>query len=115
MAMKSMAVGVVMAILWMLPGCNLLPKLNSAESGAAGHAPAVREVDDNGIAAAIRDAFKHDVLLATAAIAVQSDHGKVTLSGTVADAFAYNRAISIARQMNGVKPPVRAVDLQYPQ
>jgi osmotically-inducible protein OsmY len=71
--------------------------------------------DDRAIEAAVANAFDEDELLASAAIQIEAEQGVVTLSGTVRNAKAYLRALSIARDVQGVRPPVKAIDLTYPQ
>lgn len=72
-------------------------------------------VDDSIIESAVQTALKQDTLLAAANIQVDSDQGVVTLSGTVPNATAYLRALRIARDTKGVRPPVKAIELKYPQ
>ena len=72
-------------------------------------------VSDSEISSSIKDAFKQDPELAAANISVNSENGVVTLSGNVPNAQTYNRAISLARGMPGVRPPVRASNLKFPQ
>lgn len=72
------------------------------------------KVSDSEIAAAIKDAFKQDSQLANADISVTVDNSMVTLSGNVPNAQTYNRAISLARGVPGVRPPVNASKLRFP-
>ncbi|MCC9002735.1 MAG: BON domain-containing protein, partial [Candidatus Competibacter sp.] len=62
----------------------------------------------------IKSAFKQDPELAAANISISSDNGVVTLSGSVPSAQTYNRAISVARSVDGVRPPVKASNLTFP-
>ena len=71
-------------------------------------------VSDSGITSTIKEAFKEDELLSSANIDVTTGQGVVTLSGSVPSALAYNRAISLARRVPGVKPPVQVGNLMYP-
>lgn len=73
------------------------------------------KVSDSDIAASVRAAFKDDSELAAANISVSSEGGVVSLSGNVPNAQSYNRAISLARGIPGVRPPVRAANLNFPQ
>jgi osmotically-inducible protein OsmY len=73
------------------------------------------KVSDSEITSTIKDAFKQDPELAAANITVNSDKGIVTLSGNVPNAQTYNRAISLARSVPGVRPPVKASNLKFPQ
>jgi hyperosmotically inducible protein len=70
---------------------------------------------DPAIESAVKTALQQDGLLASANIQVNADEGVVTLSGTVPNATAYLRALRIARDVDGVRPPVKAIDLTYPQ
>ena len=71
--------------------------------------------DDNTIKSAVQAALRQDALLAAANIQVDADQGIVTLSGTVPNATAYLKALRIARDIEGVRPPVKAIELKYPQ
>ncbi len=73
------------------------------------------KVSDADITTAIKDAFKQDAELAAANLSVNADNGVVTLICNVPNAQSYNRAISLARNVNGVRPPVRASGLKFPQ
>jgi hyperosmotically inducible protein len=73
------------------------------------------KVSDSDITAAIKEAFKEDTELAAANLSVNSDNGIVTLSGNVPNAQSYNRALSLARNTQGVRPPVKASGLKFPQ
>ena len=86
------------------------PSAGAGEGGRGG--PRVSDAD---ITAAINDAFRQDSQLASANIAVAVDKGVVTLSGNAPNAQTYNRAISIARSAPGVRPPVIASSLRFPQ
>lgn len=65
------------------------------------------KISDSEIVSTIKDAFKQDEQLANAGINVTANQGVVTLSGSVPNAQAYNRAISLARSVTG-RPPVAA-------
>jgi hyperosmotically inducible protein len=71
------------------------------------------KVPDSDIVATIKAAFKQDDQLAGASIDVTANNGVVTLSGSVPNAQAYNRAISLARGAPGVRPPVNAANLKF--
>ncbi len=71
-------------------------------------------VSDSEIMTAIQQAFKQDPELATASITVKVEKGIVTLSGNAPNAQSYNRAISLARNAPGVRPPVIASSLRFP-
>ncbi|MBL8251761.1 MAG: BON domain-containing protein [Candidatus Competibacter sp.] len=80
-------------------------------SGGRGGAKA----SDSDITSSVKAAFKDDPELAAANISVSAESGVVTLSGNVPNAQSYNRAISLARGVPGVRPPVRAANLNFPQ
>ena len=71
--------------------------------------------NDNAIESAVKTALRQDSLLAAANIQVDANQGVVTLSGTVPNATAYLKALRIARDIEGVRPPVKAIELKYPQ
>ena len=84
-----------------------------ASSGGGSTAGSSGGASDSEITAAVKDALKQDEALSSAAIEVSTDQGVVTLSGAVPNAMAYTRAISLARRVPGVKPPVQASNLTY--
>lgn len=69
---------------------------------------------DASITTSVKEALRKDGMLGSLNIDVSTSKGVVTLSGNVPDALAYNRAISVARAVPGVRPPVRATNLVYP-
>lgn len=86
-----------------------------ADSSSSSNSRSGPKVSDSEITSSIKDAFKQDSELATANISVNSNNGVVSLSGNVPSAQSYNRAISLARSVDGVRPPVMASDLKFPQ
>lgn len=88
----------------LITGCASSGGSTAGSSGGA---------SDSEITAAVKDALKQDEVLSSAAIEVSTDQGVVTLSGAVPSAMAYTRAISLARRVPGVKPPVQASNLTY--
>jgi hyperosmotically inducible protein len=89
----------------------------AADSGTAAQPTTTKETQssssDAAITAAVKEALRKDELLGSLNIEVETYQGVVTLAGNVPDALAYNRAISIARGVGGVRPPVRATNLKY--
>lgn len=120
--MKSVNCVILSSVLW-LGGCANLPDIglgtdSTGESGAGAATAATTrpaQADDAAIITAVKTALQQDDMLGGTAIDVTANDGVVTLRGQVADAFAYNRAISVASRVQGVKRPVRAVELVYPQ
>ena len=96
----------------LLLGLGLITGCATSGGGSAG-ASAGGGASDSDITAAVKDAFKQDEVLSSASIEVNTDQGVVTLSGAVPNAMAYTRAISLARRVPGVKPPVQAANLTY--
>jgi hyperosmotically inducible protein len=100
-------------------GCSGIGGFSNRDSDTSGTGADSRrsgpKVSDSDITASIKSAFKLDPELAAANISVNSDNGVVTLSGSVPNAQTYNRAISVARSAEGVRPPVRASNLTFPQ
>ena len=104
-------------------GCSGIGGFNNRDSDAGADSSSSSDstsrggpkVSDSDITASIKSAFKQDSELAAANISVTSDGGVVTLSGNVPNAQSYNRAISLARSVEGVRPPVRASNLTFPQ
>lgn len=94
----------------LLLGFGLITGCASSGGSAAG---AGGGASDSEITTAVKDAFKQDEVLSSANIDVSTDKGVVTLSGAVPNAMAYTRAISLARRVPGVKPPVQASNLTY--
>ena len=94
----------------LLLGFGLITSCASSGGSAAGGSGGA---SDSEITAAVKDALKQDEVLSSAAIEVSTDQGVVTLSGAVPNAMAYTRAISLARRVQGVKPPVQASNLTY--
>lgn len=93
----------------LLLGATLLGGCATSGGGAGGSGG----TSDSDITAAVKDAFKQDEVLSSANIDVNTEKGVVTLSGAVPNAMAYTRAISLARRVPGVKPPVQASGLIY--
>ena len=100
-------------------GCSGLGGFNNKDSDTGAESSSSSrsgpKVSDSEITSSIKDAFKQDPELAAANISVNSENGVVTLSGNVPNAQTYNRAISLARNVSGVRPPVRASNLKFPQ
>jgi len=101
--MRKIFFAILLLGLGLITGC-------ATSGGAAG---AGGGTSDSDITAAVKDAFKQDEVLSSATIEVNTDQGVVTLSGAVPNAMAYTRAISLARRVPGVKPPVQAANLTY--
>ena len=93
-----------------LLGFGLIMGCASSGGGSAGSSGGT---SDSEITAAVKDALKQDELLSSTNIEVSTDQGLVTLSGVVPSPMAYMRAISLARRVPGVKPPVQASNLTY--
>ena len=91
----------------LLLGLGLITGCATSGGSAGGGA------SDSDITAAVKDAFKQDEVLSSASIEVNTEKSVVTLSGAVPNAMAYTRAISLARRVPGVKPPVQAANLTY--
>lgn len=88
---------------------------NDSTSNATSAPAGGLRVNDSEIVASIQNAFKQDPELAGASLNVSANGGVVTLSGNVPSAQAYNRAISLARNAPGVRPPVKANGLNFKQ
>lgn len=108
------ALGLTLAI----SGCAGLGGGSSSSSDSETASPSSGRggptVSDSEIMTAIQQAFKQDPELATASITVKVEKGIVTLSGNAPNAQSYNRAISLARNAPGVRPPVIASSLRFP-
>lgn len=97
-------------------GCSSLGLGGSSTDSTATDASTTSgtpKVSDSEIVAAIKDSFKQDPEIASASLSVRSNNGVVTLSGNLPNAQTYNRAISLARNAPGVRPPVRTSDLKF--
>lgn len=111
--MRVMIYSLLLMALFIINGCNT----TGSQTGFAGNDFFSNDsnIDDNSIETAVKNALQQDDLLAAADIQVNADQGVVTLSGTVPNATAYLRALRIARDVEGVRPPVKAIELTYPQ
>ena len=109
--MRKILLSVLLLFSLCLAGGCAVPGGGSTAGTSAGDG---KGVSDAGITSAIKEAFKQDELLSSADIDVTTEQGVVTLSGSVPSAPAYNRAISLARRVPGVKPPVQVGNLMYP-
>ena len=103
--MRKILFAIVLLGFGLIMGC--------ASSGGGSTAGSSGGASDSEITAAVKDALKQDEVLSAANIEVSTDQGVVTLSGAVPNAMAYTRAISLARRVPGVKPPVQASNLTY--
>jgi hyperosmotically inducible periplasmic protein len=85
--------------------CLLLAPASHAagESRAAGEGQATETSADKALVARIQDALRKDTGLGDAAnLSVAAREGKVTLSGSVANTAEAERAIQVARGVEGV-------------
>lgn len=108
--MKSALWVLIVIVLGLLLNGCAVPGGNRADSGAGGiqeDAPS-----DSELASAVETALQQDEKLSAAEIGVTVDQGVVTLSGSVPNAPAFNRAISVARRVTGVKYVI-APSLRY--
>jgi len=100
--------------LLLLGGCGVNPLAGGDDSDTGTTVAARQSPDDAALAATVRSELGRDEELAGSSIDVVANQGVVTLTGTVPSSRAYLRAISVARQVPGVRPPVRATELTYP-
>lgn len=84
------------------------PAAHAAVSPA--QAPAKAQVDDDAIESRIEKAIKKDSILAARGIDVESDQGKVTLTGKVKDASEKARAARLAKG-EGVVSVVNSIEI----
>lgn len=110
--MKTMVWVILLLGLAVVAGCATTDS-DEASSAQTSSARGGDTSDDGAIASAIETAFQQDELLNTADIDVSTDQGVVTLSGSVSSPQAFNRAISLARRVPGVRPPVIVSNLVY--
>lgn len=80
--------------------------LNVANAATEEHSTARNVISDTAITAAIKSKFAADNELNALDIKVETTNGKVTLSGKVNNSEAAERAISIARNTDGVSKVV---------
>jgi hyperosmotically inducible protein len=109
---KAAHVLLLLSLCWMA-GCATTTKDSTSETGSSA-SQARQGSSDAEITSAVKAALQKDDLLASSDITVTAEQGVVTLSGSVPNALAYNRAISVARRVPGVQPPVVAANLVYP-
>ena len=62
-----------------------------------------KKVEDASITSAIKMKFANDEMVSASAINVDTDQGHVTLTGTVDSQAAFDRAMELARSVNGVQ------------
>jgi hyperosmotically inducible protein len=62
-----------------------------------------REIEDGSITAAIKMKFANDEVVSASNIDVDTNHGNVTLNGTVANQSEADRAVELAKSVAGVK------------
>lgn len=90
----------------MLAACTsmLLGNASTNESGiSSDHRTASQAAADNAMSAAIRKRFSADSLIKQYAIGISTIDSNVTLSGTVGNYEARDRAIQIATDTDGVR------------
>ena len=112
--MKKITYALLSINLCFTASCTQVQKLVDDEPAVSLGAEPTSSPADAAIASAVETALRRDEMLADADVNVISNQGVVTLSGNVPNALAYNRAISIASRVRGVKRPVKAIDLSYP-
>jgi hyperosmotically inducible protein len=113
MSIKKAASALLLLGLCWMGGCATMGEDSSPDAGPNA-SQSQQGPNDAEITSAVKAALKEDDLLATSDITVTAEQGVVTLSGSVPNALAYNRAISVARRVPGVQPPVVAANLIYP-
>jgi len=113
MSIKKAAHALLLLSLCWMAGCATITEDSASETGPS-TSQAKQGSSDAEITSAVKAAFQKDDLLASSDITVTAEQGVVTLSGSVPNALAYNRAISVARRVPGVQPPVVAANLVYP-
>lgn len=101
-------------LLLAVAGCVSNPLANSDGDATSSAVASQQAPEDGALAAAVRTELQRDTQLTGADINVSANQGVITLSGRVPSSMAYLRAISVARQVPGVRPPVKAPDLTYP-
>ena len=61
------------------------------------------KVDDATITAAIKAKYAHDETVSASSIDVDTNHGNVTLNGTVSSQMEASKAVELARSVDGVQ------------
>ncbi len=113
MSIKKAAHAFLLLGLCWIGGCATTAEDSSPDAGPSAN-QAKQGPSDAEITSTVKAALQKDDLLASSDITVTAEQGVVTLSGSVPNALAFNRAISVARRVPGVQPPVIAANLVYP-
>ena len=101
----------------LLSGCSSMMLTGSSSPGAraAGDTSEQRSADradDAAIAARVRTRLGEDPAVAAAGLAVRSDAGRVTLSGSVGSYAIRNQAYRLARQAEGVRAVINQIRVE---
>ncbi len=83
----------------MLVGCAAGPKQEAANRREA----AISEIEDKMIVGRVKQAIADDPLLKSEEIVVESTQGTVVLSGFVSSIIVMEKAVAVARRVEGVK------------
>lgn len=86
----------------LMTGCSTTA-VNGADTAAGSASQEQRGVSDASITAAIKDAFRQDDLLNSQNIEVDTQEGVVRLAARLDSGRAANRAVSLAREITGVR------------
>ena len=81
-------------------------------AACAGNIQPNRQLDDAALAASVREAFQTDAVLRPYTLYVAVNRGVVTLTGTVRDAQARDRAVSVAQGVQGVSRVENLISVQ---
>ena len=101
----------------LLSGCSsmMLTGGGSAAAGAGGDTGGQRSAelaDDAAITSRVRARLSEDPAVAAAGLAVRTDDGRVTLSGSVGSYAVRNQAYRLARQAEGVRAVINQIRVE---
>lgn len=105
------------SIALLLSGCSSMMLTGSSSAGArgagdTGEQRSAERADDAAIAARVRARLGEDPAVAAAGLAVRSDDGRVTLSGSVGSYAIRNQAYRLARQAEGVRAVINQIRVE---
>ena len=98
----------------LLSGCSsmMLTGNSSPGAGDTSEQRSAERADDAAIAARVRTRLGEDPAVAAAGLAVRSDAGRVTLSGSVGSYAIRNQAYRLARQAEGVRAVINQIRVE---
>lgn len=94
-----------------LAGCVVVISDEGIEAGTEAHWDGTSSADAD-LAVRVRDALKADPLLAKSEFKVRAEHGVVTLRGAVEGTERFDRAVQLAKGVEGVDKVVSRLKVE---